>query len=459
MKKSKIFLTGLTLALLSSGALAGGQAQAAGRDSPAKPAAEKAEKASDSASEDHFDVYLRILSLNGQRPQLIKAGSVPATFVNGLAPIPSKQLAAIARQKARSLGYQDDDVNPVDSTLYVIPGPVSTSRFYNQSMADIFPISPHQSIYFQIKVHVQETGQVLTSKKYHLTKTALGNLMDQDFINHFRSAGRYFANADGLAVVKELLRKNNVTNYKEPIVWDVNLSKLAEAAPNSTVTFDVNVAPGTAQPSKPSNPAQPSKPADAGNQGQTSQPSEPNEPSQPAGSGQTAAPTTPTNPGKSNQNDQNEQLMSGIVFLPKMLNKGDTPVQLYDGQGNPSGQSLKPVTYWKVFASKIIKGQVYYRLGTDKQWIPAKLVMTTDRQPASQAKEIPMKGVLRISYRGRGKVKLTDQNGKYLPNKQSTFVANGAAFKIFARKVINGRTYYRLGTEHQWLPDQYMQKR
>lgn len=50
---------------------------------------------------------------------------------------------------------------------------------------------------------------------------------------------------------------------------------------------------------------------------------------------------------------------------------GNSPVQLVDGQGQQTSATLPAGSAWKAFAQKTINGQVYYRLGTDRQWAPA----------------------------------------------------------------------------------------
>lgn len=47
-------------------------------------------------------------------------------------------------------------------------------------------------------------------------------------------------------------------------------------------------------------------------------------------------------------------------------------VTLVDGKGKKTKRTLKVGTNWKVFAKKKIKGQLYYRLGNQKQWALAK---------------------------------------------------------------------------------------
>lgn len=49
-------------------------------------------------------------------------------------------------------------------------------------------------------------------------------------------------------------------------------------------------------------------------------------------------------------------------------------ISLRDKNGHATGKFIAPNTTWKVFGSKLIHGIKYYKLGTDKQWVPAKFL-------------------------------------------------------------------------------------
>ena len=73
--------------------------------------------------------------------------------------------------------------------------------------------------------------------------------------------------------------------------------------------------------------------------------------------------------------DSKEEAVSGVLTV-KYDGKGK--VALMDGNGKYTGQYLAKNTKWKVYAKKTINGQECYRLGSDKQWIPAKFSELAD---------------------------------------------------------------------------------
>ncbi|WP_297817874.1 glycoside hydrolase family 3 N-terminal domain-containing protein [uncultured Lactobacillus sp.] len=106
----------------------------------------------------------------------------------------------------------------------------------------------------------------------------------------------------------------------------------------------------------------------------------------------------------------------------------------------------------KVFDNKVINGVSYSRIQTANAdlWIQTQYLNTKNN-----SEEIPCAGILKVVYKGQGKVKLTDSKGRYLGNEESTFVAKNSSYKIFGKKTINNKTYYRLGTQVQWIPENY----
>lgn len=65
--------------------------------------------------------------------------------------------------------------------------------------------------------------------------------------------------------------------------------------------------------------------------------------------------------------------------------------------------------------------------------------------------EQPLSGVLTVKYNGRGGVNLLNGSGKY----QNKYVYNNQRYKVFAKATIGNRTMYRLGTDSQWIPEDY----
>ncbi|WP_297818408.1 type I pullulanase [uncultured Lactobacillus sp.] len=144
----------------------------------------------------------------------------------------------------------------------------------------------------------------------------------------------------------------------------------------------------------------------------------------------------------------------------------ETPISgiltvVYTGKGkvrltDQNGQYLSDIkttfvankVRYKIFAKKIINGEVYYRIGNQNQWICARYIQLEDQ-------EKPMQAILQVVYKGKGRVKLVDAQGKYLSDKDSTFVEDGARYKVWAQKNIGKLRYYRIGNQNQWIPAHY----
>ena len=129
---------------------------------------------------------------------------------------------------------------------------------------------------------------------------------------------------------------------------------------------------------------------------------------------------------------------------------GNTPVFT----GNRTEDGTKVAT----FDTRTLNGVSYTRVGSasSNTWIQTQY-LDGSYKPATKpstdsSKEEKVSGVVTVVYNGRGGVKLLNGEGKY----QSQVVPNGSSWKVFARKTINGKTYYRLGNDNQWIPAQYV---
>mgnify|MGYP005759665819 CR=1 FL=1 len=60
------------------------------------------------------------------------------------------------------------------------------------------------------------------------------------------------------------------------------------------------------------------------------------------------------------------------VFVPVINNNPKYMVRLLDSAGHYQAQYIPTNSSWKVWSVKIIKGMKCYRIGTAKQWVPAK---------------------------------------------------------------------------------------
>lgn len=67
-----------------------------------------------------------------------------------------------------------------------------------------------------------------------------------------------------------------------------------------------------------------------------------------------------------------EEKKTGVVYAPVINHNPNWMIQLMTSEGRYTGKYIKTNTRWKYFDVKIIKGMKCYKLGTDKQWVPAK---------------------------------------------------------------------------------------
>lgn len=61
-----------------------------------------------------------------------------------------------------------------------------------------------------------------------------------------------------------------------------------------------------------------------------------------------------------------------IVFFPIINNNPNYKVRLLDSNGHYQDKYIPTNSNWKVWDVKTIKNVKYYKIGTDKQWVPAK---------------------------------------------------------------------------------------
>ncbi len=116
--------------------------------------------------------------------------------------------------------------------------------------------------------------------------------------------------------------------------------------------------------------------------------------------------------------------------------------------GMPTGEYLKQNTSWKYTGKSTFNGALYYQVG-NYQWVPARYV-TVQNKPDTSV-ETPATGVIMVNYVPGYGVRLFDGQG----NIQTQLLKHGTHFKVSAKKVINGKEYYKLGNDKQWIPSQY----
>ena len=163
------------------------------------------------------------------------------------------------------------------------------------------------------------------------------------------------------------------------------------------------------------------------------------------------------NPTDSNGNSSSTDVSSEEEPMTGVAHIKDT-VTLVNGKGELSDQTIEANSDYKVFAKKTINGKVYYRLGTDNQWVVADAVayITPDIVTDSDNAETPFAAIGYIPVlknHPTWKIALVDGKGNYT----GQYLAPNTNWKVFAKKIINGQTYYRLGTDQQWISAAFLQ--
>lgn len=64
--------------------------------------------------------------------------------------------------------------------------------------------------------------------------------------------------------------------------------------------------------------------------------------------------------------------VSKEVYAPIINGDPNWQISLRDRNGHATGKYILTNTHWKVCGQKRINGKLYYKLGTDRQWVPAK---------------------------------------------------------------------------------------
>lgn len=139
-----------------------------------------------------------------------------------------------------------------------------------------------------------------------------------------------------------------------------------------------------------------------------------------------------------------EKPVIGVLYI-------NQNVDLFDKDGHNTNILLNKGTYWKIWGAKVINGKLFYRVGTQKQWVAAESVKVVDNKAI---KETPVTGVVKVHVNGHPdyQVAMLDDKGNYT----GQFLIQGNSYKLVAKKIINGRLCYRLGTQKQWVPVEYL---
>lgn len=126
-------------------------------------------------------------------------------------------------------------------------------------------------------------------------------------------------------------------------------------------------------------------------------------------------------------------------------------------------QTVKNGKKYKVWEKAYINDELMYRIGTDKQWIPAKYTDWKDAKlgqnvaVASKATNAAYNrenyvGVATINYQGSGNVRLVNSQGNYT----SQYLPKNSTWKVWEKADINHESMYRVGNQSQWVPAKYV---
>lgn len=147
----------------------------------------------------------------------------------------------------------------------------------------------------------------------------------------------------------------------------------------------------------------------------------------------------------------------------KVVDHQKGEIHLYDRDGNVMKQTVKNGQDYKVWEKAMINGELMYRIGTNKQWIPAKYTNWDNAKVGQNvAINIPTSnaisnrqnyaGSVRVNYQGQGKVRLVNDQGQYV----SQYAAKNSTWRVWEKANINNEPMYRIGTQSQWTPAKYV---
>ena len=151
----------------------------------------------------------------------------------------------------------------------------------------------------------------------------------------------------------------------------------------------------------------------------------------------------------------------GVLKVVDHENHGE--VHLFDRDGHVMKQTVKNGKKYKVWEKAYINDELMYRIGTDKQWIPAKYTDWKDAKlgqnvaVASKATNAAYNrenyvGTATINYQGSGNVRLVNSQGNYT----SQYLPKNSTWKVWEKADINHEPMYRVGNQSQWVPAKYV---
>lgn len=273
-------------------------------------------------------------------------------------------------------------------------------------------------------------------------KTAVEKAKAKDLSKYTDDSKQVFA--------KALKSANDTLANEQAQLADVeNAKKVLEAADAALVEKATPVLPPIHQ-------------GDNGNSGSNEQ--KPTTPSVPGKGDNNSSDTTKPSDSKGNSsntdnksnnnasdNESKETALNGVAYVPVLRNHPNWKIALRDQNGRVTGQYISTNTSWKVYAKKEINGVLYYRLGSQNQWIPAeyaKLLQNGGNNNNTKATGVVYVPVLH--HNRNYKVALWSSKGRV-----TGYIKTNTRWKVFEKRVIRGQLMYRIGNDNQWISAQY----
>ncbi|GHV98423.1 hypothetical protein lacNasYZ03_01370 [Lactobacillus nasalidis] len=126
-----------------------------------------------------------------------------------------------------------------------------------------------------------------------------------------------------------------------------------------------------------------------------------------------------------------------------VVSKNGKQVRLYDDKGNATKTYKKNGSKFVVYEQATINGQLMYRIGSSKQWIPAKYSKVTLKKTTTTKKTTAYTTV----YNSKGKpVKIYKRIKSEFGPTVETHIKKGSAVVVHGQGPINGQLMYNITT-------------
>lgn len=138
------------------------------------------------------------------------------------------------------------------------------------------------------------------------------------------------------------------------------------------------------------------------------------------------------------------------IYVPVINHNRNWRVNVYNGQGQKTDQTIATDTSWQVLEQMLIGTTWYYQIG-EGQWLPENYVKTIDENTNKITAEQLFKGIAHM-ISSSTMIPLLDANGNFT----GKFINAGTSWKVWAIKWVNGHEMVRIGNENQWVSMDYV---